>query len=98
MQNVKDWSDEKLDKEMAFAEAALDRHHKATAEWLNSLRAELARRSKKGDKRRTLDRRQARALKITARISAQVDEHARRSVDATRRINAHIADLEQRRG
>lgn len=44
-------------------------------------------RDKATEKRRTLDRRQARALKMSARISAAVGEHARKLEEARKQYN-----------
>ena len=43
--NMKRWSDEKLDREIAFAELALDDCDTATLEWLNQLHDEQKRRT-----------------------------------------------------
>jgi hypothetical protein len=41
---IKRWSDEKLDRELAFAELAVTDDHPETQEWLDAIRAEQSRR------------------------------------------------------
>lgn len=42
---IRHWSDAKLDKELAFATAALDRNHPENVEWFRALTAEAQRRA-----------------------------------------------------
>jgi hypothetical protein len=41
------WTDEKLERELMFAELCVDATHEATITWLDSLVAEKARRDEK---------------------------------------------------
>lgn len=45
MPNMKRWSDAKLDKETAFAQAALNPNDQQTVAWLRACFAEMHRRS-----------------------------------------------------